>query len=147
MDPPTLSMNFIPNNSPFAGKEGDFITSRHIKERLDRELLSDVALQVEVLATETGFKVSGRGELHLSILIEKMRREGYEFQVSKPAVIFKEVNKKSMEPYEDLTIDVDEKYMGKVIESLGQRKGQLIEISQNNEMSRLKYRIPMDPPT
>jgi len=142
MDPPTLSMNFIPNNSPFAGKEGEFVTSRHIKERLSRELLSDVALQVEDLPSETGFKVSGRGELHLSILIEKMRREGYEFQVSKPAVIFKEIKGKKLEPYEDLSIDVTEEHMGKVIENLGQRKGQLIEISQNNDTSRLKYRIP-----
>jgi len=142
VDPPTLSMNFIPNNSPFAGQEGEFVTSRHLKERLDRELLSDVALHVEELPTETGFKVAGRGELHLSILIEKMRREGYEFQVSKPEVIFKEIDGKHMEPYEDLSIDVDEEHMGKVIENLGQRKGQLIEISQYNDISRLKYRIP-----
>ena len=142
VDPPTLSMNFIPNNSPFAGLEGEFVTSRHIKDRLDRELLSDVALQVDDIADETGFKVSGRGELHLSILIEKMRREGFEFQVSKPEVIYKTIQGKKMEPYEDLTIDVDEEHMGKVIENLGQRKGQLQEIAQYNDISRLTYRIP-----
>ena len=90
IDPPTISMNFIPNDSPFAGKEGKFVTSRHIEERLQRETLADVALQYEVLTDAVGFKVSGRGELHLSILIEKMRREGYEFQVTRPEVIMKE---------------------------------------------------------
>ena len=142
VDPPTLSMNFLPNDSPFAGKEGEFVTSRHLKDRLTRELLSDVALQVEDLTSEPGFIVSGRGELHLSILIEKMRREGYEFQVSKPKVIFKEVDGEKLEPYEDLTVDVSESYMGTVIEALGMRKGQLLDISQNADMSRLKYRIP-----
>ena len=135
-------MNFLPNDSPFAGKEGEFVTSRHLKDRLTRELLSDVALQVEDLTSEPGFIVSGRGELHLSILIEKMRREGYEFQVSKPKVIFKEVDGEKLEPYEDLTVDVSESYMGTVIEALGMRKGQLLDISQNADMSRLKYRIP-----
>jgi len=142
VDPPTISMNFIPNDSPFAGKEGTYVTSRHLKDRLERELLADVALKVEVLITETGYKVSGRGELHLSILIEKMRREGYEFQVSKPTVIFKDTNGRKEEPYEELTIDVSEEYMGKVIESLGSRKGQLQEIIQDKEMARLKYIIP-----
>ncbi|MFH1429145.1 MAG: translational GTPase TypA [Candidatus Margulisiibacteriota bacterium] len=142
VDPPTISMNFLPNDSPFAGKEGEFVTSRHLKDRLYRELLSDVALEVEDLQTEAGYKVSGRGELHLSILIEKMRREGYEFQVSRAKVIYHEKDGKRLEPYEDLTIDVNEKYMGKVIETLGSRKGQLLEINQNGDMSRLKYRIP-----
>jgi len=142
VDPPTLSINFLPNDSPFAGKEGEYVTSRHLKDRLTRELLSDVALQVEDLTSEPGFIVSGRGELHLSILIEKMRREGYEFQVSKPKVIFKEANGEKLEPYEDLTVDVSEIYMGSVIEALGMRKGQLLDFSQNADLSRLKYRIP-----
>lgn len=142
VDPPTISMKFLPNDSPFAGKEGTYVTSRHIKERLYRELLSDVALQVVDLTDEVGYEVSGRGELHLSILIEKMRREGYEFQVSKTRVIYKEVNGQKHEPYEDLTVDVSEECMGKVIESLGARKGQLLEINQENDLSRLTYRIP-----
>ncbi|MFA5929085.1 MAG: translational GTPase TypA [Candidatus Margulisiibacteriota bacterium] len=142
IDPPTISMNFLPNDSPFAGKEGDYVTSRHLKDRLNRELLTDVALHVEDLQDSAGFKVSGRGELHLSILIEKMRREGYEFMVSKAAVIMKENDGKTEEPYEQLAIDVDEEHMGRVIEALGMRKGQLMEISQYNEIARLKYKIP-----
>ncbi len=142
VDPPTISMNFLPNDSPFAGKEGEFVTSRHLKERLQREILSDVALNVEELVTSSGYKVSGRGELHLSILIEKMRREGYEFQVSRPNVIFKEVDGKKLEPFEELTIDVGEESMGTIIESLGTRKGQLLEMSQENGLARLKYKIP-----
>jgi GTP-binding protein len=142
VDPPTISMNFIPNDSPFAGKEGTFVTSRHIRDRLYRETLSDVALHVEDLSNQTGFKVSGRGELHLSIFIEKIRREGYEFQVSTPSVILKEENGRKMEPYEELTVDVAEEYMGKVIENLGVRKGQLIEIQQADGTARLKYKVP-----
>ena len=142
IDPPTISMNFLPNDSPFSGKEGEFVTSRHIKERLAREILSDVALTVEDLMDMPGFKVSGRGELHLSILIETMRREGYELQVTRPKVIFKEENGKKLEPYEELVVDVDEAYMGKVIENLGARKGQLLEMHQDNGMVRIKYKIP-----
>ena len=142
IDPPTLSMNFIPNDSPFSGKEGRFLTSRHIRERLIRETLSDVALVVEELTDSIGYKVSGRGELHISILIEKMRREGYEFQVTRPRVIFKEGNEGRLEPYEELTIDVDEQYAGNVIENLGKRKGQMVEMHQNNGMVRMEYRIP-----
>jgi GTP-binding protein len=142
VDPPTVSMNFVPNDSPFYGKEGRFVTSRHLRERLLRETLSDVALVVEELGGVQGYKVSGRGELHLSILIEKMRREGYEFQVTRPQVIWKESNGKRLEPFEELTIDVDEKYMGRVIENLGGRKGALIEMHQDNGMARLKYKIP-----
>jgi len=142
IDPPTISMNFVPNDSPFSGKEGKFVTSRHIKDRLDRELLSDVALTVSPLLDAPGFCVSGRGELHLSILIEKMRREGYEFQVTRPKVIFKEVGGQKQEPYEELTIDVDETYMGKVIENLGIRRGQLLEMSPNDGLVRLRYKIP-----
>jgi len=142
VDPPTVSMNFVPNDSPFYGKEGRFVTSRHLRERLFRETLSDVALGVEELEDAQGYKVSGRGELHLSILIEKMRREGYEFQVTRPQVIFKEVDGRKLEPYEELIVDVDENYMGKVIENLGGRRGTLLEMHQKNGMARLTYRIP-----
>ena len=142
IDPPTISMNFIPNDSPFAGKEGKFVTSRHIEERLNRETLVDVALQFETLTDAVGFKVSGRGELHLSILIEKMRREGYELQVTRPQVIMKEEGGKMLEPYERLTIDVDDKYQGAVIEKLGRLKGQMEEMHTENGMMRMVYKIP-----
>ena len=142
IDPPTLSMNFIPNDSPFAGLEGKFVTSRHIEERLSRETLSDVALQVEPLTEGVGYKVSGRGELHLSILIEKMRREGYEFQVTRPEVIFREENGQRLEPYEELTINVDEEFQGPVIEKLGKLKGQMLEMVTENSMAKLVYKIP-----
>jgi GTP-binding protein len=142
IDPPTVAMNFVPNDSPFYGKEGRFVTSRHLRDRLFRETLSDVALVVEELQESSGLRVSGRGELHLSILIEKMRREGYEFQVTRPQVLFREENGVSFEPYEELTVDVDENYMGRVIENLGSRKGLLLDMKQNNGMARLKYKIP-----
>ena len=142
IDPPTISMNFIPNDSPFAGKEGKFVTSRHIGERLQREVLADVALRCEVLDDAVGFKVSGRGELHLSILIEKMRRENYEFQVTRPRVILKEENGKVLEPFEQLTVDVDELYQGAVIEKLGKLKGQLEEMDTAHGMVRMVFKIP-----
>lgn len=142
VDPPTVSMNFVPNDSPFYGKEGRFVTSRHLRDRLFKETLSDVALVVEECEDMQGYKVSGRGELHLSILIEKMRREGYEFQVTRPQVIFREEGGRRLEPYEELTVDVDEAYMGKVIENLGGRKGIMTEMHQENGMARLKYKIP-----
>lgn len=142
IDPPTVSMYFIPNNSPFAGLEGKFVTSRHLEERLHRETMSDVAICVESLGAGAGFKVSGRGELHLSILIEKMRREGYEFQVTRPQVIMKEEDGQLQEPYEELTIDVDEQYQGAVIEKLGRLKGQMLEMSRRNEIIRLVYKVP-----
>jgi GTP-binding protein len=142
VDPPTLSMNFIPNNSPFAGTEGTFVTSIHVADRLKREALYDVALEIETLADGSGHKVSGRGELHLSILIEKMRREGYEFQVSCPQVIYRNEDGETLEPYEELTIDVAEQYMGTVIEKLGARKGIMQEMEKGTGMVRLKYRIP-----
>ncbi|MFW5775434.1 MAG: translational GTPase TypA, partial [Chitinivibrionales bacterium] len=142
IDPPTISMNFIPNDSPFAGKEGQFVTSRHLAERLNRETLSDVALVVEELTDQVGYMVSGRGELHLSILIERMRREGYEFQVTRPQVILKREGEKLLEPYEEVTIDVDEQYMGAVIEKLGVRKGRMSHLEQNDGMARLVYIIP-----
>jgi GTP-binding protein len=143
IDPPTISMNFIPNDSPFAGKEGKYVTSRHINDRLQREILADVALQCEPLEDAVGFKVSGRGELHLSILIEKMRREGYELQVTRPQVILrKDENGKVLEPYEKLTVDVDELYQGAVIEKLGKQKGQLEEMNSANGMVRMVFNIP-----
>ncbi len=142
IDPPTISMNFIPNDSPFSGKEGKFVTSRHLQDRLNREVLSDVALVVEDLTDSIGQKVSGRGELHLSILIEKMRREGYEFQVTRPQVIMRTVNGKLEEPYEELTVDVNEKYMGIVIEKMGSRKGSILEMEQDNGMARIVFKVP-----
>ena len=142
IDPPTISMDFIPNDSPFAGTEGKYVTSRHLKDRLERETLADVALQVEQLQDAVGFKVSGRGELHLSILIEKMRREGYELQVTRPRVIMKKENGLLHEPYERLTVDVDEEFQGAVIERLGKLKGQLEEMNQNHGMTRMVFLIP-----
>ncbi|PIE74066.1 MAG: translational GTPase TypA [Deltaproteobacteria bacterium] len=142
IDPPTISMNFIPNDSPFAGKEGKFVTSRHIEERLQRETLADVALHYEPLAEGIGFRVSGRGELHLSIVIEKMRREGYEFQVTRPQVIMRETENGLEEPYEELTVDVDEQFQGPVIEKLGRLKGTLEEMSNANGMLRMVFTIP-----
>lgn len=142
IDPPTIAMNFVANDSPFTGREGRFVTARHIRERLFREAMSDVALSVEELPEGNGNKVSGRGELHLSILIERMRREGYEFQVTRPQVVMREQDGKTLEPYEELTIDVDEQYMGNVIENLGARRGQLVHLETENDMARLTYRIP-----
>lgn len=142
IDPPTISMNFIANDSPFAGTEGKFVTSRHLDDRLKRETLADVALQVEPLTDGVGFRVSGRGELHLSILIEKMRREGYELQVTRPQVIMKQEEGQLLEPFETLTIDVMEEYQGAVIERLGSLKGQMLEMEQRRDMVRLVYLIP-----
>ncbi len=142
IDPPTISMRFIPNDSPFAGQDGKFVTSRHLEERLRRETLADVALRVEPLTDAVGFLVAGRGELHLSILIEKMRREGYEFQVTRPHVIMREENGKTVEPYEELTVDVDEQYQGVVIEQLGKLKGVLEDMQVENQMTRMKFKIP-----
>ncbi len=142
IDPPTISMRFIPNDSPFAGQDGKFVTSRHLEERLRRETLADVALQVEPLTDAVGFLVAGRGELHLSILIEKMRREGYEFQVTRPHVIMREENGQTVEPYEELTVDVDEQYQGVVIEQLGKLKGVLEDMQVENQMTRMKFKIP-----
>lgn len=143
IDEPTLTMNFMVNDSPFAGKEGEYLTSRHVRDRLLRELETNVSLRVEETDSADCFKVSGRGELHLSVLIETMRREGYEFQVSKPNVIFKEENGKKLEPIEYLTIDVPEEYMGTVMEKLGPRKGEMVNMtSAQNGYSRLEFRIP-----
>ena len=142
LDPPTISMNFIPNDSPFAGQDGKFVTSRHLKDRLYRETLADVALVVTELTEGVGYKVSGRGELHLSILIEKMRREGYEFQITRPEVIMKKVDGKLLEPYEELILDVEEDTVGAVIDAVSKRKGQFLEMIPDTGFTRLRYKIP-----
>ncbi|MBR6371838.1 MAG: GTP-binding protein, partial [Victivallales bacterium] len=142
IDQPVISMNFIPNDSPFAGREGKYVTSRHLEERLRRETMSDVALHVTPLGEGLGFCVQGRGELHLSILIEEMRRGGYEFQVTSPQVIFKNEGETVLEPYEELTLDVDDAYVGPVMEKLGLRKGIIQTMSSNNGMTRLVYIVP-----
>lgn len=143
VDEPTVSMTFQVNNSPFAGKEGKFVTSRQIRERLQRELLHNVALRVEDTVDPDKFKVSGRGELHLSILIENMRREGYELGVSRPEVIVKEVEGELCEPYEFVTIEVEEVNQGAVMEKMGERKGDLLNMVPDGQgRVRLEYMIP-----
>lgn len=140
---PTLAMTFSVNDSPFAGQEGKFVTSRNLRDGLFKELQTDVSLRVEETDSTDAFKVSGRGELHLSILIETMRREGYEFQVSKPEVLYKEVEGKRYEPMEKATIDVPEEFVGAVIEKLGSRKGELINMtSSKGGYTRLEFSIP-----
>lgn len=140
---PTLSMTFSVNDSPFAGRSGDFLTSRQLRARLFKELQTDVSLKVEDTDSTDSFKVSGRGELHLSVLIENLRREGYEFQVSKPEVLYKEIGGKRHEPMEIVTIDVSSDQMGLVIEKLGRRKGQMIEMQEpKGGYSRLVFKIP-----
>ena len=142
IDQPVISMNFIPNDSPFAGRDGQYVTSRHLAERLVRETMSDVALQVTPLGEGMGFRVAGRGELHLSILIEEMRRGGYELQVTSPEVIFKHEGDTVLEPYEELTLDVGEEYVGPVMEKLGKRKAIIQTMDTANGMARLVYLIP-----
>ncbi|MGL5939825.1 MAG: translational GTPase TypA [Waterburya sp.] len=142
VDEPTLQMTFSVNNSPFAGQEGDFVTSRQIRDRLMRELETNVALRVEEGESAEQFLVSGRGELHLGILIETMRREGYEFQVSQPQVIYREINGKPCEPYEYLVLDVPEAAVGSCIERLGQRKGEMNDMQNNNGRTQLEFVIP-----
>lgn len=140
---PTISMTFSVNNSPFAGQEGKFVTSRQIRDRLNKELQTDVGLRVEDTDATDSFKVSGRGELHLSILIENMRREGYEFQVSKPEVLIKEIDGRKQEPMEMVTIDVPEEFVGAVIEKLGKRKGELVTMNPSKGgYTRLEIKIP-----
>ncbi len=143
IDEPTLQMTFLVNNSPFAGKEGTYLTSRRIEERLLTQLETDVSLRVEPTESPDAWVVSGRGELHLSILIENMRREGYELQLSKPQVIIKEVNGVKCEPVERVQVDVPEEYTGPVMESLGERKGTMIDmVNQGNGQVRLTFRVP-----
>ena len=141
---PTLSMTFSVNNSPFAGRDGDYVTSRHLRDRLFKEKETDVSLRVEATDSTESFKVSGRGELHLSVLIENLRREGYEFQVSKPEVMFKkDENGKTLEPIELATIDVDQEYTGAIIEKLGLRKGELVDMAPNSSgYTRMVFKIP-----
>lgn len=143
IDEPTVSMNFMVNNSPFAGREGKFVTSRNVRDRLFKEIETNVSMRVEETDSADTFKVSGRGELHLSILIETMRREGYEFQVSRPKVIMKEINGKLCEPMEILSVEVPEEYVGVVIEKIGSRKAEMISMNpKDGGMTSLEFKVP-----
>ncbi len=143
IDEPTVSMLFMVNNSPFAGKEGKYVTSRHIRARLFKEVETNVSMRVEETDSADCFKVYGRGELHLSILIEEMRREGYEFQVSRPKVIFKEINGVKCEPIEYLVVEVPDNYVGSVMNKLGARKAELINMSPDSQGgTKLEFKIP-----
>ncbi len=143
IDEPTVAMNFMVNNSPFAGREGKFVTSRNIRDRLFKEVETNVSMRVEETDSADTFKVSGRGELHLSILIETMRREGYEFQVSRPQVIMKEIEGKLCEPMEILSVEVPESYVGSVIEKIGARKAEMTNMTpKDGGMTLLEFRVP-----
>ena len=143
VDEPTLTMDFMVNTSPLAGTEGKFVTSRQIRDRLQKELLTNVALRVEDTADADVFRVSGRGELHLTILLENMRREGYELAVGKPRVVYRDIDGQKCEPYENLTVDVPDENQGAVMEELGRRRGELTNMeSDGNGRTRLEYHIP-----
>lgn len=142
IDEPTLSMMFSVNNSPFAGREGDYVTSRHLRDRLFKEVQTNVSMRVEETESPDSFKVSGRGELHLAVLIETMRREGYELQVGKPKVIYKRINEQLCEPLEQLSIDVPQEFMGTVMENLGVRKAELVNMTEIAGYLRMEFIIP-----
>jgi len=143
IDEPTVSMNWMVNDSPFSGTEGKYVTSRNLKERLERETRKDVALRVKDTEQPDRFDVSGRGELHLSILAENMRREGYEFALSRPQVILKEVNGKLMEPYEALVVDIEEQHVGTIMEKLQERRGEITDmVNPGSGRVRIEFKIP-----
>lgn len=139
---PTIAVTFRVNDSPFAGQEGKYVTSRHLRARLMRETLTDVSLRVEDTDTTDAFKVSGRGELHITVLIENMRRQGYEFAVSKPVVLYREIDGKQCEPIERVVVDVPTAYMGAVMETLGERRGQVLDVVTGQERVRMTFKVP-----